>query len=602
VGGHQASFPATRLRVCPRAVAPVSATSNYRLVRFALGLAAAILIGPGSPVHAQGQLFWPDADVYVEAPPPSPATRRQPHRAKHHRLAKSEAAAKDARKPKGPLIIAISIDRQTLKIYDANGFFAETPVSTGMRGHSTPLGVFSVIQKQKWHRSNIYSGAPMPYMQRITWSGIAMHAGVLPGYPASHGCIRMPMSFAVKMFGWTRMGARVIITPGEVTPADISHPMLMTHRPEPTPVAFTGPASGPPHSSKTDKDSTRTQAASVGTAEAVPSLGRTRTADASGALPQLPASSAAIDPPVGNAMAAVENTHAPAITLSADTSELRSAIGPESGTAEKIASGDGKSPDASHIEAVSAKTVAETGASDHASEPQTAAALPATDLINLRADKPTAAPATALNVDTNRADTTADGDKPRAADASSAADVTDVAKDQSQMPLTSASHTATDSVVRPAPKRTGQIAVFVSRKDSKIYVRQNFAPLFDSPVTIAASERPLGTHVFTAEADKDSRDNFHWSVISLPATTHRMERGSARVNSSHHRRDGIQAQQKPAPVPESAADALNRITIPEDVMTKIAESLSTGGSIVVSDQGIAGGETGEGTDFIVTLR
>src|SRR5258708_15185628 len=68
-----------------------------------------------------------------------------------------------------------------------------------MRGHPTPMGVFSIIQKHKFHHSNIYSGAPMPYMQRITWSGVAMHAGVIPGYPASHGCIRMPMNFAVKM-------------------------------------------------------------------------------------------------------------------------------------------------------------------------------------------------------------------------------------------------------------------------------------------------------------------------------------------------------------------------------------------------------------------
>ena len=103
-----------------------------------------------------------------------------------------------------------------MKIYDANGFFAEAPVSTGMKGHPTPMGVFSVIQKHKLHHSNIYSGAPMPYMQRITWSGVAMHAGVLPGYPASHGCIRMPMAFAMKMWNWTKMGARVVVTPGEM--------------------------------------------------------------------------------------------------------------------------------------------------------------------------------------------------------------------------------------------------------------------------------------------------------------------------------------------------------------------------------------------------
>jgi hypothetical protein len=151
----------------------------------------------------------------------------------------------------------------------------------------------------------------------------------------------------------------------------------------------------------------------------------------------------------------------------------------------------------------------------------------------------------------------------------------------------------------PTPKSSGRIAVFVSRKDSKIYVRQNFAPLFDAPVTITASDRPLGTHVFTAEADRDSKDNFHWSVVSLPAASHRAvahESRTRRRNASAH------AEAKPVPVPDTAADALNRIAIPEDVMTKIAESLTTGDSIVVSDQGIAGGETGEGTDFIVTLR
>ena len=157
---------------------------------------------------------------------PIPATtgRRptaQPRKPKARRpAAKTAGAPKETNaKPQGPLIIAVSIEQQKVRVYDANGLFAESPVSTGMKGHSTPMGVFSVIQKNKMHRSNIYSGAPMPYMQRITWSGIALHAGVLPGYPASHGCIRMPMAFAVKMWNWTRMGARVVITPGAITPA-----------------------------------------------------------------------------------------------------------------------------------------------------------------------------------------------------------------------------------------------------------------------------------------------------------------------------------------------------------------------------------------------
>ena len=157
--------------------------------------------------------------------PPRPNPRQQPkpsaRRAKTQRQGdKKSAVVEKESKPQGPLIISVSIAQQRLRIYDANGLFAESPVSTGMPGHSTPMGVFSVIQKQKFHQSNIYSGAPMPFMQRITWSGIAMHAGVLPGHPASHGCIRMPMAFAVKMYGWTRMGARVIVTPGELTPAE----------------------------------------------------------------------------------------------------------------------------------------------------------------------------------------------------------------------------------------------------------------------------------------------------------------------------------------------------------------------------------------------
>src|SRR5947208_10603147 len=112
-----------------------------------------------------------------------------------------------------------------------------------MTGHPPPMGVFSITQKHKMHHSNIYSGAPMPFMQRITWSGIAMHEGVLPGYPASHGCIRMPGSFAVKLWGWTKRGARVIIVPGEISIEAFSHPKLIAHLADETkPSASLAPA------------------------------------------------------------------------------------------------------------------------------------------------------------------------------------------------------------------------------------------------------------------------------------------------------------------------------------------------------------------------
>src|SRR6202795_1422546 len=214
-------------------------------------LAGAGTIGAARQADA-ALYYWQDSDPGYYRPDPMAQPRRQKVRrqsVKKEALPEKETGAK----PQGPLIISVSNEKQKVRIYDSNGFFAESPVSTGMAGHSTPMGVFSIIQKQKLHHSNIYSGAPMPYMQRITWSGIAIHAGVLPGYPASHGCIRMPMVFAMKMWNWTRMGARVVVTPGEMTPASFSHPLLVTQKVAPQPAA--DPQADAPPAPKSDKAS-----------------------------------------------------------------------------------------------------------------------------------------------------------------------------------------------------------------------------------------------------------------------------------------------------------------------------------------------------------
>src|SRR3979490_3301455 len=221
--------------------------ATRRLWRIAV-LTAAGAIGASSQAEA-ALYYWSDFDSGFSRPWPT-QRRQKPRR---HQGKKIEASDKQSAKPQGPLIIAISIQKQNLKIYDAGGFYAETPISTGMRNHPTPMGVFSVIQKQKLHHSNIYSGAPMPYMQRITWSGVAMHAGVLPGYPASHGCISMPTAFAMKMWNWTKMGARVVVTPGEITPSSFSHPLLAARKVVPQPAAE--PQADVPPAPKSDKAS-----------------------------------------------------------------------------------------------------------------------------------------------------------------------------------------------------------------------------------------------------------------------------------------------------------------------------------------------------------
>src|SRR5262245_13382806 len=204
--------------------------------------------------------YWNDYDPGYYRPT-QPLHQRKPKVRRNAIDKKSKAAEKETgAKPQGPLIISISIDQQKIRVYDSNGLFAEGPVSTGMEGHPTPMGVFSVIQKHKMHHSNIYSGAPMPYMQRITWSGVAMHQGVLPGYPASHGCIRMPQAFAVKMWNWTKMGARVLVTPGEMTPAPFSHPLLITQKVIPQqPVADEAPQVDAPVGVKSDKGADATK-------------------------------------------------------------------------------------------------------------------------------------------------------------------------------------------------------------------------------------------------------------------------------------------------------------------------------------------------------
>ena len=128
--------------------------------------------------------------------------------------------------PRGPFEIIVATANQQVSVFGQDGLIERAPISTGMPTHPTPTGVFTVISKAKWHESNIYSAAPMPYMQRITWSGIALHAGPRPGYPASHGCIRLPQDFAVRLFQMTKIGTRVIVTRDATAPVEIAHPKL----------------------------------------------------------------------------------------------------------------------------------------------------------------------------------------------------------------------------------------------------------------------------------------------------------------------------------------------------------------------------------------
>ncbi|RXT41909.1 L,D-transpeptidase [Bradyrhizobium betae] len=527
-------------------------------------LTAAGVIGTASQADA-AFYYWTDySDGSYGRQERHPEVPRQKPQKRSASGKKDIVAEKEAgTKPQGPLVIVVSIDRQKVTVYDTHGVFAESPVSTGMKGHSTPMGVFSVIQKHKFHHSNIYSGAPMPYMQRITWSGVAMHAGVLPGYPASHGCIRMPMAFAVKMWNWTKMGARVIVSPGEMTPHDFQHPLLASVRVPPQPAASLAPQTNA--GDKADK-----VAADAKVTEAKPVETKTASADAVLELRSSVGHTVMSDMTTGNAPAREE------AGTSADKVEATDAAKPQS-EAAKPANTEAKLAEAAEA---------------------TKTSTPTDDKVEAAKTEPTKSePAKAEPAKAEAADTA----KKPVAPLTATAPAPDAKKDETRVA------DPAPAAKPEAPKRAGQIAVFISRKDSKLYVRQNFAPLFEVPVTIAASDRPLGTHIFTAEVDKTDSNALHWSVVSLPVSARSAAREDDSRVTRHQRGAAVipvaakPVTVKPVVMPDSPTEALDRIAIPADTMAKINEMLTSGASIIVSDQGINQGETGEGTDFIVRL-
>jgi len=568
-------------------------------------LAAAGTIGAAT--HANAALYYfrdSDSGYYNQEQVFQPPHRQQ-HSKRSSAKAKKGVAVKDTTvHPQMPLIINVSIAKQRVRVYDANGLFAEAPVSTGMAGHPTPMGVFSVIQKDRYHHSNIYSGAPMPFMQRITWEGVALHAGVLPGYPASHGCIRMPEAFAIKMWGWTKMGARVIVSSGELSPENFAHASLPILKVAPQPPVAEQPDA--PIGAKADKGApevvpvaaTLELRSSVGHSDAAPLRDQTHTADASGEVnanaPMMSDASAANGMPAHDADAKIDVAKSDGAPLSASTDtvgkDTASATKPVE-VADAAKSGGAAAADKPSADAAKTET------------PEAKAGAPKTDAkadAKIDAAKQDAAKPDTIKPDTTKPDSVkADAAKPaskRAEPAKAASDATqpaaDARKDQTRI--------VGDKPVKPDIKRKdGQIAVFISRKDSKLYVRQNFAPLFEVPITIAASDRPLGTHVFTAEVDKNDPNSLHWTVVTVPLSARAAMRASDEPRHSRRKGKVIRVETKPAPVPDSPAEALDRITIPPDVMARIMDAMSNGGSIIVSDQGINQGETGEYTDFII---
>jgi len=511
---------------------------------------------------------------------------QRPHKIKH-KVVRKHVEERQAVKlpfgeiPKGPLEIFVSIEQQKLHFYSNGQLVATEPVATGVPGHLTPLGVFSVIERDRYHHSNLYSNAPMPFMERITWSGVALHEGPGVGHQASHGCIRMPGDFAARLFMLPTMGMRVIIARQELSPIPFADPHLFVHKELPPTAALQRGVETAQQVAPGTKSDAEPSAAAPASAAQVAPVGR-QSAQPDLRLDPAPAAAATPSP------AAADK---PAAAPPSQTAQTPPQPGP-AGQASSAPAEPAKSP------AADGKTspVSLPPAPATAATPQPAPAAPAA-----AAAAPQPAPGAPAAASAPSAPPASAPPVPGAvATAPAPADMTaPIAIENVPIPLTKPARAAEGSD-RP-------IAIFVSRKTGRIYVRQNFAPLFDAPVTIDHPEQPFGTHVYTAMDYMPDHATFRWTVTSLPAAAapRKVERWKY-VRDEYGRRRRVRVQEQIAEPEDSqpsstAEQALARIQIPRDVIDQISQLMVPGSSLVVSDQGL-GSETGDHTDFIVVTR
>jgi hypothetical protein len=392
-----------------------------------------------------------------------------------------------------PIMAIVSIKSQQVTFYDADGWILRAPVSTGTTGRETPAGVFALLEKDKDHHSSLYDDAWMPNMQRITWNGIALHGGPLPGYAASHGCVRMPYRFAEKLFDKTQIGMRVIISPNDAAPVELSHPALFA-----------------PNAAAVEAASARAETLAREAAEAA------RTAD---------------------------EAKKAAVTVGRETALLTASL--------------------RKLESLKTRADAELAHADQA------LAAARTDQARARAEdfrQKAAAKAAELGIqlDTARTDAKSELDAAAAKETAKAAQIrkADTAKAANEAKL----------ALEPA-------SIFISRATQKLYVRRNthkpwpdggevFDATIEVPVTMRDPDRPIGTHVFTAVARNDS--GLRWTAVTI-------DNG------------------------DDAKDALDRITIPQEVLDRIAPTASPRSSIVISDEPLSG-ETNYRTEFVAVLN
>jgi lipoprotein-anchoring transpeptidase ErfK/SrfK len=442
-----------------------------------------------------------------------------------------------------PIMAIVSIKSQQVTFYDADGWILRAPVSTGTTGRETPAGVFAVIEKDKDHHSSMYDDAWMPNMLRITWNGIALHGGPLPGYAASHGCVRMPFDFAEKVFDKAPLGMRVIISPNDTEP-----------------VAFSDPALFVPKQDVIDTMPARAQALAHDADDAAKTAGVAKAAVA-------PAKRAAATAPAAvrnltylkqRAYAELAYAEKVLTAASANAAKMDQAI-VDQATADQANTDQAKTDQAKTDLADADQAKTDQAKMDQAKADQAKAA--AQDMQQKAAAK---AEDLANQLDAAKADLKAKQDAAAAAAAAAKA---------AEAKRIETAKAAADAKLAGEP-----VSIFISRATHRLYVRRDThkkwpdgGELYDFgqefPVTIKDPDKPLGTHIFTAVA-RDGGD-LRWTEVSI-------DNG------------------------DNAKDALGRITFPQEVLDNIAPTALPLSSIIISDEPLSS-ETNYRTEFVAVL-
>lgn len=519
----------------------------------------------------------------------------------------SQAAASAAAQSKSPLLIVVSIKKQRLRVYDMNGEIASSKISSGKPGHDTPTGVFSILEKNVYHVSNIYSGASMPYQERITWSGIAFHAGDLPGYRASHGCIRLPYSFARKLYGLTKIGNRVVVSYDDPDPIAFDSPKLFKPLPLDDATAMQGGLAKPQLIAVNDRPDDHSAAgAGVRLIGISPALLRA-VADMPKDLQRRPTTRAEADQimqeKLDRARAAVKT--AEAALKSADEKAQQTAkdftdVNQKFETARRSIEPLRAAVKSAEAQQTAAMKAFEAYMADAADNSKSASAGENADM-DRESDLEDALLDATIEADKARADAAANelsfaGVQGAYSSSQSARDGAADALRDAQSDLKSAKAALTD-VNKEMRLRSKPVAVLISLRAQRIYVRQGFEPLLEAPIEVAPLKHKVGTHVFTAMNYGSDPNTFDWRLVSAQTPSP----GQAFDEGKKKRRRTALARGRELDV-QMANEALNAFTIPDDIQQTISELARPGSSLIVSDRELPLHENGSGTEFVVLTR